>query len=1073
MTSAACNRRPMHTAGCHLAMLLAIALGAHAADGPGITGLRCEYLVDPIGLHDSAPRLSWIVESSRRGDAQTAYEILVASTPELLARDQGDLWSSGQVASAENAHIAYAGKPLASRQACTWKVRIRDRDGRLSAWSVPARWEMGLLRQDEWSARWIEGIPPADPQVAASSLAGAAWIWTADEASAPPPGLRCFRRTFQLPAAPPGARLVIAVDDAYQVWINGREAASLAVKDGWRHARVYEVAAHLQAGLNRIAIAATNDGGPAGLCAKLTIELPDQQRLVIVTDQSWKDSGPVPGWDGAGFDNVAWPAAAVVAPFGGGVWGDPGSRSSAVPILRTTMRLDKPVASARLYATALGLYELRLNGQRVGDHALAPEWTDYRKRVRYQVYDVAALLRPGENAMVALLANGWYSGRIGNGGNRHYGTVPALLAQLEVTYADGSRGRWISDGTWKVHASPTTSSDLMLGEDHDARLEIAGWDQPGLDTATWPVANVRAAAERPLEGQMSEPVRQLGELPARSLSEPLPGRWVYDLGQNMVGVVRLHVSAPAGTSLTLRHAEMLNPDGTLYTDNLRTAAAVDRYICRGGGETWQPRFTFHGFRYVELSGLPTRPGLEAVTGIVLGSDTPQTGHFSCSDPRINQLQSNIRWGQRGNFLSVPTDCPQRDERLGWMGDAQIFMRTATCNADVAAFFSKWLVDVADAQQADGAFSDVSPASISGSGVPGWADAGVICPWIMHEVYGDTRILERQLPSMLRWIAWMRERSTGLIRESHRGSDYGDWLAQNADTPKDLIGTAYFAHSTALVAKSCRALGRHAEAERHERLFADIKAAFLERYVRPDGRIHGDTQTAYALALRFDLLDPQRQALAARHLAVDVAARDHHLTTGFLGVSHLLPALSQAGHDDTAFALLLQDGFPSWLFSVRHGATTIWERWDGWTPGRGFQDPGMNSFNHYALGSCGEWMYGSLAGLGMDPSQPAFRRVLIQPRVGGGITSSSASMRTMRGRLTAAWSVGDGRFELDCDIPVGSAATVILPTREASDIREGGHPIVGRPEFTSEHGASGSVRVHIASGSYAFSCTFAP
>jgi alpha-L-rhamnosidase len=722
-----------------------------------------------------------------------------------------------------------------------------------------------------------------------------------------------------------------------------------------------------------------------------------------------------------------------------------GPATGPVPILRKSFALGgKPVASARLYATALGLYEIRINGQRVGDHVLAPDWTDYRKRVRYQVYDVASLLKPGGNAMAALLGNGWYCGHIGNGGFQFFGKVPALLAQLEVTHSDGSVERIVSDASWKIHASPILASDFMLGESYDATKEVPGWDSPGLDDMSWTAATVRQEPARLLEGQVMQPVRQTGELKPKSVSQPKPGQWTFDLGQNMVGVVRLKVSAPAGTKLTLRHAEMLNPDGALYTANLRGAASADTYVCKGGGaEVWQPTFTFHGFRYVELTGLPRKPDAGAVTGIVLGSDTPRTGEFTCSDPRINQLQSNIWWGQRGNYLSIPTDCPQRDERLGWMGDAQVFIRTATMNADVAAFFTKWLVDVDDGQSPEGAFSDVSPNTGGGGRVPAWADAGVICPWTIYQVYGDRRVLERHLPAMTRWIEWCRKHSTSLIRDKDRGGDYGDWLAIGANTPRDLIGTAYFAYSTGLVARSYRVIGNEEEAAKYEKLRREIKAAFNKRYVKPDGRITGNTQCCYAMALKFDLLPEELRAKAAQYLEEDIKAKGWHLSTGFVGVSYLLPVLTQAGKVETAYRLLMQDTFPSWLFSVKHGATTIWERWDGWTPERGFQNPGMNSFNHYSLGSCGQWLFDSAAGIGLDPEKPGFRHIIIHPRVGGGLTSASASLRSLRGLIASSWSLKDGTCTLDVTLPANTTATVYVPAANAAAVQESGQPAAGR------------------------------
>jgi len=740
--------------------------------------------------------------------------------------------------------------------------------------------------------------------------------------------------------------------------------------------------------------------------------------------------------------------------------------SSSLPYLRKSFEVKSPVQRAVLYVTALGLYEAHINGQRVGDHVLAPDWTDYRKRVRYQAYDVTSLLKPGGNAIGALLAKGWFGGHIGNGGFEFFGKESVFLAQLEVTYADGRTERVATDDTWKSHDSPILASDFMLGEDYDSRLALKGWDQAGLDDSRWGPVGLRDESARKLEAQVMEPVRQIVELKPKTLKEPSSGKWVYDLGQNMVGVVRLKVSAPAGTRITLRHAEMLNPDGTIYTRNLRGAPSIDHYTCTGDGvETWQPYFTFHGFRYVEISGLPTPPAMDAVTGVVIASDTTRTGEFACSDPRINQLQSNIQWGQRGNYISVPTDCPQRDERLGWMGDAEVFIRTATYNADVAAFFTKWLVDVDDGQNAAGSFSDVNPNVMNATGGPAWGDAGVICPWTIYEVYGDKRILEKHLPAMTRWVDYLHQHSDNLIRDRDRGNDYGDWLSIGADTPKDLIGTAFFAYSTHLLAKSYRALGRVAEADKYDQLFEAIKAAFNQRYVAADGRIAGNTQCAYAMALKFELLPANLRPKAAQYLEADIQAKGNHLSTGFVGVSYLLPVLTQAGMANTAYGLLLQDTFPSWLFSVKHGATTIWERWDGWTPEKGFQNPGMNSFNHYSLGSCGEYLFGGIGGI--RPASPGYKTILIDPVIRDGLTWANTSYDSIHGKIATAWKHEGSRLTLDVTVPANTTATVSVPAKNMASITEGGKPVASAEGVKFLRQENDKVVFELGSGTYAF------
>ncbi len=721
---------------------------------------------------------------------------------------------------------------------------------------------------------------------------------------------------------------------------------------------------------------------------------------------------------------------------------------------------------AILYASALGLYEVHINGKRVGDHVLAPDWTDYRKRVRYQAYDVTALVERGKNAMGALLANGWYSGHIGNGGNRFFGKEPAFIAQLEVTYTDGRTERIVTDNSWKSHPGPILASDFMLGEDYDARQEVKGWDQAGLDENQWMAVNTRDESTRAIEAQVMEPVRQIFEITPKAVTDPKPGCWVFDLGQNMVGVVRLKVSAPAGAKVTLRHAEMLNPNGTIYTKNLRGAPSIDHYTCKGGGdEIWQPRFTFHGFRYVEITGLTNQPKADTVTGIVIASDNARTGEFSCSDPRLNQLQSNIQWGQRGNYLSVPTDCPQRDERLGWMGDAQVFIRTATYNADVASFFTKWLVDVDDGQSPEGSFSDVNPNTGGRGSVPAWGDAGVICPWTIYETYGDKRILERHLPAMTKWVEYLRQHSHNLIRDRDRGNDYGDWLSIGADTPKELIGTAYFAYSTHLLARSYQALGRDEEARKYEQLFQDIKTAFNKRYVSGDGHIRGNTQCAYAMALKFELLPDDLRPNAAQFLEDDIKSKGGHLSTGFVGVSYLLPVLTQWGKTDTAYRLLLQDTFPSWLFSVKQGATTSWERWDGWTPEKGLQDPGMNSFNHYSLGSCGEYLFGGIGGI--RPASPGFKTILIQPVIRDGLTWARTRYDSIHGRIATSWKLDGKHLALEVTVPANTTATVCVPATGVANVRESDKPVAQATGVKFLRQEEGKVFFEVGSGTYKF------
>ncbi len=785
---------------------------------------------------------------------------------------------------------------------------------------------------------------------------------------------------------------------------------------------------------------------------------------VQVWDEAGAPSAPsVPAWWEMGLlDPADWTARWIGAPAGG--------EDGAAAYLRADFALDRPVARARVYATALGVYSLRLNGQPVSPDLLAPGWTDYRARVQYQTYDVTGLLREGDNALGAVLGLGWYAGRVGMFGPRQYGDRPAFLCQLQVEYADGTAVRVVSDGSWRGGPGPIRANDLLMGEEYDAREERDGWDRPvfAAPAADWRPAAVRESSPARLVAQADPPIRVTQDLAPIGLTELEGGKWLFDLGQNMVGWVRLRVRGAAGRRVTLRFAEVLDDDGRLYTANLRGAAQTDAYILRGDGEEiYEPSFTFHGFRYVEVAGFPGRPALDSITGRVVGSATRPTGHFETADPAVNQLQRNIVWGQRGNFLSIPTDCPQRDERLGWTGDAQMFVATACFNMDVSRFFTKWLRDLADAQTPEGAFPDVAPsvgAGRLGAGTAGWGDAGVLVPWTLYECYGDRRVLEEGYGAMARWIAYLREHSDGLLRPA---TGYGDWLSIQADTPKDVIGTAFFAHSAALLARIARLLGHAADARAYDELAGAVRAAFNAAYVAPDGRITGDTQTCYVLALWMDLLPAALRPHAARHLVADIERRGWRLSTGFLGTPQLLQVLTESSHLDVAYRLLRQDTVPSWLYPIRHGATTIWERWDGWTEERGFQDPGMNSFNHYGFGAVGDWLYRHVAGLAPDPDVPGYRHTIVRPRPGGGLRSAAARYDSVHGPIAAAWRLADGRLTLDLTIPANTTATVHVPAPDGAAVTEGGLPAGEAAEVTPLRREGGAAVFAVGSGSYRF------
>jgi alpha-L-rhamnosidase len=777
-------------------------------------------------------------------------------------------------------------------------------------------------------------------------------------------------------------------------------------------------------------------------------------------------------------DRDAWQGQWIGAMFAGGT-----HTTSPAPLLRTRFMLDRPVSQARLYATALGLYEPHLNGQLVGADLLTPGWTDYAIRVQYQVYDVTALLRSGENVLGAILGDGWYCGYVGWRERQRYGDRPRFLAQLAITFEDGSIQTIATDEQWKLTYGPILESDMQMGESYDARRELDGWDLPGYDDTHWLPIMPFADPGIALTAMRGPTVRRIREIQPveepREIKEGHESKWIFDLGQNMVGRVRLKISGASGTTITLRHAEALNPDGTLYTTNLRRARQTDHYTLRGGGEErYEPRFTFHGFRYVELSGYGQQASRDMITGIVIHSAMPLTGSFSCSDPLINQLQHNIEWGQRGNFVDVPTDCPQRDERLGWTGDAQVFIRTAAFNMDVAGFFAKWTRDLEDAQSPEGAYPTVAPnPGIAGiDGGPAWADAGIICPWTIYQCYGDDRLLQERYESMRRYVSFLAETSRDGLRnfpEYAGWPGFGDWLALDGSegrfggTSKELIGTAFFAYSARLLGQIAAALGKPEDAERYQQLFQDVRRAFQSRFVTPGGLVAGGTQTSYVLALHFDLLPENLRREAVAELVRDIQQRGMHLSTGFVGTPYINFVLSDHGRSDIAYALLRQTTWPSWLYSVTQGATTIWERWDGWTHDKGFQDPSMNSFNHYAYGAIGAWLYAVVGGIDLDSEHPAYKHIIMRPQPGGELTSATTELRSMYGLIRSAWTITSQAFSWRIVIPANTSATVYVPTTIGTQVSEGNAPAGEAPGVSFLRRETDAMVYKIVAGEYHF------
>ena len=885
-------------------------INTFASGKPEVKDLICEYHTNPLGIDIQKPRLSWQMLSTVDNILQSAYEIKVT---DQTSKGKA-LWNSGKVNSSQSVNVTYDGPALKSMQLVYWQVRVWDNNHKVSDWSAPASWEMGILEPESWKASWI-------------SLGS-------------------------------------------EKEIKGSKPCQYLRKD-----------------------------------------------------------------------------------------------------FNTS---NKKIQSARVYVTSLGLYQLFLNGKKVSTDLFTPGWTSYKNRIQYQTYDVTSMIQE-KNALGAILGDGWYRGNIGwVSQNGYYGSRLALLAQLQINYTDGTTETIGTDQSWKVSDGPITESDIYNGETYDARKEMPGWATAGFDDSQWGKVAVIDQSKKILIAPQGVVVKAIQEIKPLKMFTTPKGETVFDMGQNMVGWVRLKVQGKKGDQVTLKYAEVLDKAGNFYTDNLRSAKCTDHFILSGPAEeVFEPHFTFHGFRFVKIEGNSAPASIDQVTGVVIHSDMTPTGSFTCSDPMINQLQHNIQWGQKGNFLDVPTDCPQRDERLGWTGDAQVFSMTAAYNFNVAPFYTKWMRDVAADQLPSGRVPHVIPDVLKGEGgSTAWADVSIIVPWTTYLTYGDKRILEVQYPSMKAWVEYMKSRAGEDLLWT---GDYhfGDWLAfatNNSDYPgatteKDLIATAYYSYSSGLLAKIAGVIGKNDDAKSYAQLSQNIKKAFQHEFVTPAGRLVSHTQTAYSLALAFDLLPEELIPKAADYLAADVKKMGH-LTTGFVGTPLLCKTLSAHGYDDLAFMLLNRKEYPSWLYPVTQGATTIWERWDGQKPDGSFQDVGMNSFNHYAYGAIGEWLYRYVAGMDIDPEVPGYKHILLAPHPGGGLTNANAEFTSLYGKVKSAWKIDANDFIYEVTVPANTTATVTLPQAKADQLTVNAQAVPASMKESMKQTDKG-LSVNIGSGSYQF------
>lgn len=1047
---------------CRIPMLVAVAmlgiLSAPSTAKVAPVQLRCEYAINPLGIDVAQPRLSWGLDADRRGERQTAYQILVAGSRDKLDRDQGDLWDSGKVESDQSIHVAHAGKSLLSGARVHWKVRVWDRDDRMSAYSEPAWWEMGLLKPSDWVARWI--APDASKGLGAGLRLGE-WIWVPDASDKTP--VAFLRRSFDLEPSVKieGAVIKMNADNAFELYINGGFVGSNRF---WDMPREYDITPVLQPGLNVIAVKVVNSVEPGGLRAALRIRFADGRSLDLASDADWLVSTTEqPKWQAADVDQSTWKHAAVLPSDKADRWKqikDPfGPQRSAC--LRKEFKLARRIVRARAYASGLGLYELHVNGRRVGNDIFAPGWTDYSRRVQYQVYDVTALLHEGSNVVGAILGNGWFSGDLGWTRKPPFSQGPLrFILQLEIEYDDGTRDRVVTDRTWQTHTSAITRDTFYHGETYDARLEMPGWASPSFTVQGW-VPAVELEQGGKLVAEACEPIQVTEERPAVRITEPAAGVHVFDFGQNAAGYVRLSVRGPRGTCVRLRFAEILRPDGHIYRDNLRAAEATDYYILKGEGqEIWEPRFTYHGFRYCEVTGYPGTPTADSLVFRVLHSTAAPAGRFECSNPLLNQIWRNVTWSQRSNMHSVWTDCPQRDERMGWTGDAVAMAPTACWNMHMARFFTKWMRDLTDGQGEDGGVPDIAPAIFgSGAGSPGWSDAITIVPWTVYQFSGDKRVLEENYEAMARWVEFMGRHSRNHL---YQREGYGDWIAP-AKSPKPPMAAAYYYHSTDLLAKAAAVIGKTDDARKYADLAGRIADAFNQAYLdRQTHQYPGSTQTANVLPLYFGLVPPEETAAVVQNVVRDIESSGDHLSTGFQGTAYLMPVLARYGQHEVAYRLAVQTTCPSWGYMVKQGATTIWELWDADKKG-----PEMNSRNHAALGAVGRWFFEGLAGISIDPVEPGFRHVIVRPTPVGDLTSAGAEYESIRGLVASRWRIEGKRFTLNVVVPVGSRATVFLPAAKVGWVTERGRPVESAEGVQSVREEGGAVVCETGSGVYEF------
>lgn len=1007
--------------------------------------LRCEYMSNPLGIDVSRPRLSWIVCSEAPAQRQSAYQILAASDKSLLQSGSADLWDSGKVSSDNTLHVPYEGRKLRSYQRVYWTVRVWDKQGNASGWAEPAYWTMGILEQDQWKGDWIEYHRPWPG--ARVDMSPADWIWYPDfeDPGRIERGVRYFVHTFDVPAQGiDQAVCYITADDKYQLYINGQAAGQ---GDSWRHIDQLDIGQLLGPGKNIIAVRAENTGdqpmNPAGLLALVDVQLEDGTGITVVSGDNWLSSdSPAPGWNQGRLDPDSWTRAQAVGSHGDGPWGSVAVQNPITgnwlqeapsPVFRKAFELGKTPAQATLHISGLGYYEAWLNGSRVGDYVLDPAFTRYDRRVLYSTYDVTDILQEGANAIGVMLGNGWYNVHTEAAWNFNqapWRDAPTLLAQLRVVYADGTVEYVVTDTSWKAGTGPVVLDGVRQGMVYDARLEMPGWDKPGFDDSEWQNADKADGPAGVLSAQNMPAIKITDELTPVSITEPKPGVFVVDIGQNIAGWVRMKVEGPEGTEVTLKYGERLNDDGTV--DQREIAAhtrtepfQTDVYILRGQGtEIWQPNFTYHGFQYVQIEGYPGTPKVDSFVGCMVNTAFEETARFECSNELFNKIQDAIIWSYRGNYHGYPTDCPHR-EKNGWTGDAHLAMEVGAYNFDAGAAYTKWIMDIKDEQRPSGEIPGIVPTGGWGyewGNGPAWDSAYLIIPWEMYRYWGDQRILETHYDRFKLYVDYLTENSDDYIINF----GLGDWAPANTETPHALTSTVYYYIDARITAKSAQILGHESDARHYHELTQRIARAFHEYFYRGDGIYDQGSQTALSVPLYYGMVPPDKRQIVLERLIENIESQNYHIDTGILGAKAIFNVLTEMGRHDIAYKMATRETFPSYGYWFEQGANTLWEFWQG-----------NDSLNHIFFGDIGAWFFKNLAGIRVD-SDPlksrAFSDFTIKPMPVADLTWVDAEYDSIRGTIANAWRIDGDKFTMKTQIPANTTATLYLPAAQADAVK---------------------------------------